>query len=80
MLPIKVQTYQGSLENFKMLLDSYISQYPDQPATEDLKPQAEDIYDKQSNLLINWKRTTQFVDPMDKIEMTFNAEEAQPCY
>ena len=69
MLPIEVRTYQGSLENFKSLLDSYISQCPDQPATEDLKPEAKDIYGKYSNSLIDWMRITKFVDPLTLKDM-----------
>ena len=78
MLPVKVRTFQGSLENFKSLLDSYLSQCPDQPATEELKPQARDIYGQPSNSLLDWMRITRFVDHMDTIEMTYNAAEAQP--
>ena len=74
MLPIEVRTYQGSLENFKSLLDSYISQCPDQPATEDLKPEAKDIYGKCSKFLIDWMRITKFVDPLTLKD----TEKAQP--
>ena len=59
-------------------LDSYLSQCPDQPATEELKPQARDIYGQPSNSLLDWMRITRFVDHMDTIEMTYNAAEAQP--
>ena len=79
MLPVEVRTYQGSLENFKKLLDSYISQCPDQPATEDMKPEAKDIYGNNSNSLIDWMRVTQFVDPSTIMDKSNDMEEAQPC-
>ena len=76
MLPVEIRTFQGTLEGFKSLLDSYISQCPDQPSMEDLKPQAKDIFGTPSNSLIDWMRIVKFIDKNDKI--VTNAVEAQP--
>ena len=78
MLPISVRMFDGSLENFKSLLDHYIAQCPDQPATEDLIPQAKDIYGDPSNSLMDWMRTRKFVDPQDDLVMIDSAVKAQP--
>ena len=76
MLPVEIRTFQGTLEGFKSLLDSYISQCPDQPSTEVLKPQAKDIFGNPSNSLIDWMRIVKFIDKNDLI--VSNAVEAQP--
>ena len=76
MLPVEIRTFQGTLEGFKSLLDSYISQCPDQPLMEVLKPQAKDIFGNPSNSLIDWMRIVKFIDKNDLI--VSNAVEAQP--
>ena len=76
MLPVEIRTFQGTLEGFKSLLDSYISQCPDQPSTEVLKLQAKDIFGNPSNSLIDWMRIVKFIDKNDM--MVSNVVEAQP--
>ena len=72
MLPVTLRVYKGSLQNFKAILDFYLSQCPDQPPTEELIPEARDIYGDPSNSLIDWMSITKFVDPTDSVV------EAQP--
>ena len=54
MLPLEVRMFKGSLENFKSLLDSYLSQCLDQPSRENLRPEAKDVYGDPSNSLLAW--------------------------
>ena len=78
MLPISVRVFDRSLENFKSLLDHYIGQCPDQPATEDLIPQAKYIYGDPSNSLMDWMRTRKFVDPKDDLVLIDSVVKALP--
>ena len=56
-LPVSLRLYNVSLAGFKARLDMVLSQCPDQPATENMVPEINDIFGNPSNSLIDWMRT-----------------------
>ena len=55
-LPVELKYFNGTAATFKMKLDKFLSNYPDNPQTEDLTPDATDWEGGPSNCLIDWIR------------------------
>ena len=53
-LPEEIRTYTGKFDDFKKILDLYLSVIPDNPETEDLKPGATGEDGKPSNSIVDW--------------------------
>ena len=55
-IPKEIRNFCGKQEEFKRLLDSYLTLIPDQPATETLTPGVTDIEGIPSNSIYDWIR------------------------
>ena len=59
-LPPPLRNFNGKVEHFKKLLDSFLCLVPDEPKTESLVPRARDFKDKPSNSLYDWCKNNKF--------------------
>ena len=56
--PPQLRNFSGKIENFKLMLDSYLELVPDQPKTRTLISSVTDYNDKPSNSIYDWCRST----------------------
>ena len=54
-----IRNIQNDYCEFKKQLDKYLNKIPDQPATQNLTPEAKDVYGNPSNSILDWPR---FID------------------
>ena len=54
----QLRNFSGKIENFKLMLDSYLELVPDQPQIKTLIPSVTDYNDKPSNSIHDWCRST----------------------
>ena len=63
-----LRNFSGKLENFKMLLDNFLSLVPDEPQTQSLIPKVRDFYGKLSNSLYDWTKNFK-IDWVSPVEL-----------
>ena len=72
-LPECIRKFQGKMEDFKKILDEFLTEIPDQPETEDLSPGGRTELRKPSNSIVDWLR----VEPSLKC---FSSVLSRPVY
>ena len=56
-LPNEIKTFKGTKDQFKVVLDKFLEEIPDQPRTESLIPGSKDLQGTPSNSIPDWIRS-----------------------
>ena len=71
--PPQLRNFSGKIENFKLMLDSYLELVPDQPQTKTLIPSATDYNGKPSNSIYDWCTSTR-IDQISPYELKLTGD------